>query len=408
MRKIFNLFLLSIFFIILNFIFPRESFAATLYFSPSTGKYEQGSTLKVNVYTNTQGESINAVQANFSYPQDKLQFLSISTAGSVLSIFAEKVGGGGIVKVAGGNLEPFTGSKLIASVYFKVLTNTGSATLSFRQDCAVVKATDNQNALKSTSAATFEFLPKSAVSPTPTLGEVKLEISDVRVENIGKRNATVLWSTNLASNSIVEFGLTNEYGLLASSEDEVINHSVDLPSSLLYPGTKYFFRVISKREDLEAVSEAYTFTTLGYKVVIQVLSRVGRPIEGAEVTLNSEAKTGLTDANGKVVFDNVSLGRHSVLIKYKGQSSTNSIEVSDSEDVQNFTLNTSLGSLVSSTRYVFIILSVLIIFLIFAITIILIKKRKKTEPLINFNLTDYKKEEENVIDDSTSNSQNQI
>ena len=117
-----------------------------------------------------------------------MQFLNISTGGSVFSIFGEKVGGGGVVKIAGGNPISFTGTKFIASVYFKVLTNIGSATLKFLEDSAVVRSLDNINVLNTTLPATFNFTEKVAeITPEVTEGLKPPKISEVKVENLGKK-----------------------------------------------------------------------------------------------------------------------------------------------------------------------------------------------------------------------------
>lgn len=157
MKNLLILFLALFLLVLIGVFVPPYASAASLYFSPSSGVYEKGSTLKVNIYTNTAGESVNAVQANFNYPTDKLQFSSISTSGSVLSIIAEKNGGGGAVRIAGGNPTPFSGTKFIASVYFKVLVSSGTATLSFSADSAVVRVSDNQSVLKSYSSCHLFF-----------------------------------------------------------------------------------------------------------------------------------------------------------------------------------------------------------------------------------------------------------
>src|SRR5580704_6444133 len=56
--------------------------SATLYLTPSSGSYSVGQTLTVSVYTNTSGDTTNAVEADFSYSSSTLQFQSIDTSGS--------------------------------------------------------------------------------------------------------------------------------------------------------------------------------------------------------------------------------------------------------------------------------------------------------------------------------------
>ncbi len=387
-RKLITIFLL--FFLVvslLRLIYPSFAEAATLYFSPSSGTYSKGSTLKVNVYTNTTGELINAIQANISYPKDKLQFLSISTSGSVLSIIAEKVGGEGTVRIAGGNTSAFSGSKFIAAVYFKVLASSGNATLSFLADSAVVKSADNQNALTSSSTAKFSFVaeepepsPQAEISKPP-------KISDVRVENLSTTSASIVWKTDMESTSAVEFGLTPSLGLLVSKDNLVLEHFIEIPSGLLLPGTKYYFRVISRSADLETTSETLSFTTKGYRISIKVESESGEPITGAGVTLYtfSDAINGITDSNGVVEFLDVSPGKHLVNVKYRNLDKTQEIDVTPSES-QEFSIKIASQKHLPNNK----ILAYIILILVGILTIsvlIYMKFRRKTPPPINIDLT---------------------
>lgn len=314
-------------FLISTLLSPLAARAATLSFSPSSGSYSQGSTLKVNVYANTGGDSINAVQANFTYPSNTLQFTSISTGGSALTILAEKAASGGSVRIAGGNPSPFSGSKYIASVFFKVLANSGSATLSFTADSAVVRSSDNQNSLTGTSPATFRLSPPSASTAAPTPSPAQAKITDIKVVNLTKNTATITWKTDINSDSVVEYGLTTSYGLLASSDQQVTNHEIIIPPGNLYPGTTYYFRV---------GGEKLSFTTRGYEIIVNVKSSQDKPIDSAEVTIYSEPKTGMTDKNGVIKFADVSPGRHALVTKYKGVTHTQEMAVLESDTSQTF------------------------------------------------------------------------
>jgi hypothetical protein len=59
---------------------------ASLYFTPSSGSYTAGTNLAVQVYTNTGGQGVNAVQADFTYPTTKLQVSSVDFTGSAFGI----------------------------------------------------------------------------------------------------------------------------------------------------------------------------------------------------------------------------------------------------------------------------------------------------------------------------------
>jgi hypothetical protein len=128
---------------------------------------------------NTNGQPINAAQATLSYPSTRLQYQSIETTGSVLSIDAPSTGGNGTVSIARGNVQPFTGSGLVATVHFVVLSS-GSATISFATSSAVARSTDNASILASTKGSKFNLRrpkgayaqPSKAVKLTTTTGAV--------------------------------------------------------------------------------------------------------------------------------------------------------------------------------------------------------------------------------------------
>ncbi len=85
-------------------------------------------------------------------------------------------------------------------------------------------------------------------------------ISGVAANGVTDSSATIVWSTDENSSSIVEYGTTLSYGSLASSTNRVANHSI--PLSGLSPSTTYQFRVRSTDANTnEAVSANFSFTT---------------------------------------------------------------------------------------------------------------------------------------------------
>lgn len=85
-------------------------------------------------------------------------------------------------------------------------------------------------------------------------------ISNVASGAISSTGATITWTTNEASDSIVEYGLTTAYGQSASATSLVTAHSVSLGS--LSASTLYHYRVKSKdASNNQATSGDYTFTT---------------------------------------------------------------------------------------------------------------------------------------------------
>jgi hypothetical protein len=78
-------------------------------------------------------------------------------------------------------------------------------------------------------------------------------------------NSVITWSTNIDSSSLVEYGLTDDYGYSTNQEDlspRVLNHSVTI--SDLLSCTTYYFRVKSTdASNIVSTSDDYNFTTIG-------------------------------------------------------------------------------------------------------------------------------------------------
>ncbi len=88
-------------------------------------------------------------------------------------------------------------------------------------------------------------------------------ISNVTSSSITLTGATVSWTTNEASDTLVEYGTTTLYGNSTGANPTLVtNHSVALTG--LKSGTTYHYRVTSKdAAGNPATSSDYTFTTLG-------------------------------------------------------------------------------------------------------------------------------------------------
>jgi hypothetical protein len=149
-----------------------KSHAATnqLYLSPSSGNVIEGNNVDVAVRMDSGTDPVNAVQANLTYDPTKLQFVSISAAGSAFGLEAQSAGGAGTVSIAratSGGAAPVTGDQLVATVTFKALVSGTTADVAFGSGSAVVNSDTNSNILVSSAGATFDLV--AAATPTPTL-----------------------------------------------------------------------------------------------------------------------------------------------------------------------------------------------------------------------------------------------
>ena len=85
-------------------------------------------------------------------------------------------------------------------------------------------------------------------------------ISDITANNISTSSATINWSTDEPSTSLVNYGTTSAYGLSQSDTSLATSHSLALTS--LEPDTLYHFQVVSQDADSNtATSSDSTFTT---------------------------------------------------------------------------------------------------------------------------------------------------
>src|SRR3990170_3504831 len=90
---------------IFSFIAIKPAHAGgSLYLSPGSTNVYGGSTFSVSVRANTGGAKVNAVQANLTYPADKLDFLGVGTDGTSFEITAEGSGGSGSIRIGRGTV----------------------------------------------------------------------------------------------------------------------------------------------------------------------------------------------------------------------------------------------------------------------------------------------------------------
>lgn len=108
---------------------------ASLYLGPATGSFSVGDIFTVSVYLNTGGQAVNAVEADLSFPPDKLQVVSPATGTSFIQIWVNQpsysnragtLSFQGTVPTPGIN----AGAALLSTVTFRVV-DTGTAVVKF-------------------------------------------------------------------------------------------------------------------------------------------------------------------------------------------------------------------------------------------------------------------------------------
>jgi hypothetical protein len=138
--------------------------------SPSSQNVAAGSTLAVQVWEDSGIQSANAVQANMSYPIDKLNFVGIDTTNSAFGVEAQSSGGNGVINIARGSTSPISGRQLVATVKFTCLSAASSstakhrasssaatATVSFTDGTVLLSDVSNSNILAATYSGTYSL-----------------------------------------------------------------------------------------------------------------------------------------------------------------------------------------------------------------------------------------------------------
>ena len=110
-------------------------------------------------------------------------------------------------------------------------------------------------------------------------------ISSVLARTITASGAVITWSTNEASDSRVEYGLTTSYGSSSPLDPALVTaHSVNLAG--LLPGTLYHYRVRSRdAAGNGAVSANFTFTTSTPDTTPPILSAIRATPDRTRVTI---------------------------------------------------------------------------------------------------------------------------
>lgn len=216
--------------------FAATTQAATFSVTPATGTYSVGSTFDVSVMVNTEGESVNALQMQLSFPPDKLQLVSPQVGNSVIQIYTTPPrfdNAAGTVDIVGGI--PYginVNSGMVAKLTFRV-RSLGVATLRFTGDSQIL-LNDGQgtNALNNTVGASYKLeLP-------PAQGPLVLSDSHPNQEQ-WYRNSTVSlrWDDGLPAAQGYSYMISDNSTDIPDDVSESVNTSIDYKAP---EGINYF------------------------------------------------------------------------------------------------------------------------------------------------------------------------
>ena len=220
----------SFVFFIFAFVFfavgglPNVAKAASLYFSPSSGSYNIGSTITVNVDVSSSDKVMNAVSGAVSFPKDKLEAISLSKTGSIISLWTQEPSfsnTAGTVNFEGILFNPgFTGaSGKIISIVFKVKAE-GISTLSFPSGSVLANDGSGTDIFSGSETASFSLNKsvtptKMPIAPVPPVVSSstnsdneksnKFEISQVQQNDSTNSNVKFLFNVEDKTSSIDHF-----------------------------------------------------------------------------------------------------------------------------------------------------------------------------------------------------------
>ena len=147
-------------------------FADTLFVSPTSGSYKVGQTFSLRVLVSSPSRAVNAISGTVSFSRDKMQVVSVSKAGSILSLwveepfFANSVGAGtfeGVVPNPG----CIGSSGAILTINFKV-TAPGDANVRVSSGSILANDGLGTNVLRILGTCAFTFSPVVSAPPVPT------------------------------------------------------------------------------------------------------------------------------------------------------------------------------------------------------------------------------------------------
>ncbi len=169
----------NLFFIILLLLFlPLSSWAAILYLEPAEGQYYRDDIFIVKIRIDTEGECINTIKADLSFPQDVLEAIDFSQGDSILALWISQPEidqSAGLISFIGGVPGGYCGripgdpgpSDLLGKIIFKVI--------GVKENSAEVRFLDNSQVLLNDGLGTEATLNTqravltllSGISPNP-------------------------------------------------------------------------------------------------------------------------------------------------------------------------------------------------------------------------------------------------
>ena len=144
-----------------------------------------------------------------------------------------------------------------------------------------------------------------------------LIITNVQAPSDTTSTSQIVWTTNVAANSAVNYGTTTSYGSSTSIDSTMVtNHQLTVSS--LAAGTTYYYQVSSTdSKGNHGQSGGHTFKTAGFSLSGTISPAAGG--NGATLTLSGAASTTTTaDSLGNYIFSGLPNGTYTVAPSHAG------------------------------------------------------------------------------------------
>lgn len=184
------------------FIILFASFGAYLYMTsraagtasmsalPANQTAQVGNNITVTIQEDSINDVVNAIQADLTYDQTKLEFVSVNVSAPFDAMVTQKTGGNGVVHIAAATSSAVSGSHTLATVTFKVTAN-GSAAINFANTSAIIRQSDISNVLGIMNGAVIAI-------GTPTTGDNNAPSTpgNPRLVSSNKTSITFSWAAS--------------------------------------------------------------------------------------------------------------------------------------------------------------------------------------------------------------------
>lgn len=227
--------------------------AATLVASPSSGSYTVGQSITVTVRVNSGGQPINAAEGTVSWTPETLQFVSVSSSGSIFKYWPTDpvVRGSSSVIFSGGLPSPgYSGSGgTILKLAFTAKAS-GTGTVSFSGGRILANDGVGTDVYSGQGTGTYAITSATKPTPAPTTPEVPsrptptLSSSTHPNQSAWYRDAgvTLSWSRPTGAKG-VSYSLTQDAGTIP---DEIVDSTSDSVTQVLASDGTWYMHVRTK------------------------------------------------------------------------------------------------------------------------------------------------------------------